>query len=342
MKHLLCHALLLTVVLVFPATTPAQQDRGLVTENITIKSTILNEEMRVSVYLPPGAFPTAPFSKVNVQEENRVHLPNSAERRFPVLYLLHGYTGDHTCWIQFGEVARIADAAIRSGKATPMIIVMPDAKNTFYMNRHDGSYQYEDYFFKELIPYIEKYFPVRAKKEFRAVAGLSMGGYGSLLYALKYPEMFASSCPISAAVRFDEEINAMPYSRYKERFSELYGAIKEGENRVTDFWKANSIEHLTIRFAGERDKLETAMKAKDVSAEEKKRLQETLRAKNIRFYIDCGDDDGLSPGNAKLHLLMREKKIAHEYRMRDGGHTWTYWRDSLPMVLEFVSAGFHR
>jgi len=133
-------------------------------ENGIVKSSILNEEMRFAIYLPAGY--------------------ESSGRDYPVVYLLHGRTDDHTAWIQFGEMQRIVDKGIHSGKIAPMIIVMPDAKLTFYMNNFDGSYKYEDYFIKELIPYIEKNYRCRRKKVSRAVAGQSMGGFGALLYSL--------------------------------------------------------------------------------------------------------------------------------------------------------------
>jgi S-formylglutathione hydrolase FrmB len=64
--------------------------------------------------------------------------------------------------------------------------------------------------------------------------------------------------------------------------------------------------------------------------------------KAVRWYIDCGDDDFLFEGNSLVHIEMRKKEIPHEFRIRDGGHTWTYWRESLPEVLRFVSEAFHQ
>ena len=64
--------------------------------------------------------------------------------------------------------------------------------------------------------------------------------------------------------------------------------------------------------------------------------------KSVRWYIDCGDDDFLFEGNSLVHISMMKKKIPHEYRVRDGAHNWTYWRQSLPEVLKFVSAAFHQ
>ena len=64
--------------------------------------------------------------------------------------------------------------------------------------------------------------------------------------------------------------------------------------------------------------------------------------KSVRWYIDCGDDDFLYEGNSLVHVAMRKKEIPHEFRIRDGAHTWTYWREALPEVLDFISRGFHR
>ncbi|MCK4991554.1 MAG: esterase family protein, partial [Bacteroidales bacterium] len=60
------------------------------------------------------------------------------------------------------------------------------------------------------------------------------------------------------------------------------------------------------------------------------------------WYIDCGDDDFLFEVNSLAHIAMRKKEIAHEFRIRNGGHTWTYWRESLPVVLSFISDAFHQ
>jgi S-formylglutathione hydrolase FrmB len=69
---------------------------------------------------------------------------------------------------------------------------------------------------------------------------------------------------------------------------------------------------------------------------------EKNRDKQVRWYIDCGDDDFLFEGNSLAHIAMTKKGIPHEFRIRDGGHTWTYWRESLPEVLSFISDAFHQ
>src|ERR1700761_1270956 len=154
---------------------------GKVYDNLSLPSKILKSERKYAVYLPPDY--------------------ETSDRSYPVLYLLHGSGDDQTGWVQFGEVLNITDKAIRDGNATPMIIIMPDANTgrRGYFNDPKGDWNYEDFFFKELVPYVEKKYRIKGEKRFRAVAGLSMGGGGSFVYALHHPEMFSSACPLSAA-----------------------------------------------------------------------------------------------------------------------------------------------
>ena len=156
------------------------QNMGKVIEERTVKSSILNRSVSYTVYLP------ADYEK--------------SERTYPVVYLLHGYTDDNTGWLQFGEVNRYADKAIAEGIIPPMIIIMPDADSSWYINSYDGKEKYEDFFIKEFIPSIEKTYRIKAQKRYRGIAGLSMGGYGTLIYAPKYRQIFAAAAPLSAAV----------------------------------------------------------------------------------------------------------------------------------------------
>ena len=100
-----------------------------------------------------------------------------------------------------GQMKTIADRAIANEEAVPMIIVMPDAWDTWYINQYDGKVPYEDMFFEELIPYMEKTYRIRSDKESRAIAGLSMGGYGSFLYSLHHPDMFFIQPPVRTGRR---------------------------------------------------------------------------------------------------------------------------------------------
>lgn len=274
---------------------PAPQARLL--ESITLGSSLLNRAVRYSIYLPPDYY--------------------VSNRRYPVVYLLHGYSDNETSWIQFGETDRIVDELIKSGELPPMIIVMPDAGVTWYMNDYQSMYRYEDMFVQELIPRIDSAYRTRTQREYRAVSGLSMGGHGSLLLAMHHPDLFGSCAALSAAVFTEETIANMPDDRYNDRFASLLSGPVKGEERLTAHWKRNS-PLVLARSAPESD------------------------LKRVRWYIDCGDDDGLSAANAQLHIELLKRKIEHEYRVRDGAHTWAYWRTGLPEALKFIAKSFHR
>ena len=75
------------------------------------------------------------------------------------------------------------------------------------------------------------------------------------------------------------------------------------------------------------------------------RIAETADAeklKGVRIYLDCGDDDYLTTGNAMLHVALTHRQIPHEYRVRDGAHSWSYWRSGLLEALKFIGTSFHK
>jgi enterochelin esterase-like enzyme len=280
-----------TPVLFFLFSSFLMGQTGKVMDNLTLRSKILNMERKYAVYFPPGY--------------------DVSQRSYPVLYLLHGGGDDQTGWVQFGEVLVIADKAINEGKATAMIIVMPDANTgrRGYSNDATGSWRYEDFFFQEFMPYIEKTYRIKAEKRYRAVSGLSMGGDGTFTYALHHPELFSSACPLSAGT------GPLTMEDAKIRLKKENPGISD--STITAYFNRQSVLALINNMA------------------------DSLK-KSVRWYIDCGDDDFLYEGNSLVHIAMRKKEIPHEFRMRDGGHNWTYWRAALPAVLEFVSEGFHQ
>ncbi|MCW3093045.1 MAG: 1,4--xylanase [Ferruginibacter sp.] len=264
---------------------------GKVMDNLSMTSKILKMERKYAVYLPPGY--------------------ENSDRSYPVLYLLHGGGDDQTGWVQFGEVLRIADKAINEGTATPMVIIMPDANTgqRGYSNNATGTWRYEDFFFEELMPMVEKKYRIKAEKRYRAISGLSMGGDGTFTYALHHPELFSSACPLSAGT------GPLTIDDAKTRLRKDNPTM--ADSLILKYYNRQSVPAL-------------------VNA-----LPDTLK-KAVRWYIDCGDDDFLYEGNALVHIAMRKREIPHEYRVRDGAHNWTYWRKSLPDVLEFVSQAFHQ
>ncbi|HTQ64866.1 MAG TPA: alpha/beta hydrolase-fold protein [Puia sp.] len=273
------------------------QMAGRVIEEKKIKSSILGKEVSYTIYLPSDY--------------------DRSERSYPVVYLLHGYTDDNTGWLQFGEINRYADKAIVEGTIPPMIIVMPNADSSWYINSFDGKENYEDFFIKEFIPSIEKTYRIKGEKRFRGIAGLSMGGYGSMIYTLKYPDMFAAAAALSGAVFADDEILAMPDKNYERIFGQLFGHNLKGNDRLNQYWYKNSV-----------------LKIVDTKTDED--------LKKVRYWIDCGDDDFLTKGNCLLHIALTEKKVPHEFRMRDGAHNWTYWRTGITDALQFIGQSFHQ
>lgn len=282
------------VLLIIPLFLNAQ---GIVKESLTLESEILGKEVEYSIYLPDD------YQK--------------SDRRYPVLYLLHGFSDDETAWIQFGEVQNIAGRETGKVGVTSMIIVMPDAGRSWYINNHDRTVKYEDFFIDEFISHVDNTYRTRAEKQFRAVAGLSMGGYGSLIMGMKHPELFAAAAPLSAGISTDEEFMNTSMDTWNNVYRIPFGEDIEGEERLSNHYLENSI--LNIVETGDAEKL-----------------------RSVQYYISCGDDDFLIKGNMALHEAMIDNEIPHEFRVLDGGHTWSYWRTALPEVLKFVSQTFHR
>lgn len=295
MANRVLKCLISIIFLLIPLHMSAQNST--IRESLPVESSALGETVYYNIYLPAG------YKETN--------------RSYPVLYLLHGYTDNEIGWTQFGEVQQIADEASGRIEVTDMIIVMPDAGVSWYINNHDGSVNYEDFFTQELIPHVDETYRTRPAKEFRAVAGLSMGGYGTLVMSTKYPELFTAAAPLSAAVFLDDEVMEMPQENWNNALGTPFGEGLEGEERLTAHYRENSI--IDIVESGNVEALSS-----------------------VDYYIDCGDDDFLIRGNLALYNLMVEREIEAEFRVRDGAHTWDYWRTALPDVLEFVSAHFHR
>lgn len=277
----------------FPGIMQAQGGR--VYDNLALESVLMKRKMRYALYLPPGYH----FSK----------------RSYPILYLFHGAGENHVSWLRRGNLKEIMDRLIESRAIGPMIVVMPDAGMSYYMNSRSGEVPYEDYFFREFKPYMESFYRVAKGKRFTAVAGFSMGGYGAMLYALHQPDLFQSCVALSPGIRTDEEMEALNEGEYNSRYRIALGAHVEGEPHVSLYYAENySILNLVSRLPdGQKNQ--------------------------VRFYIDCGDDDFLYKGNSMLHVLMRDCGVRHEYRVRDGGHDWNYWQTGLRDGLLFIQAG---
>jgi len=288
--------LIISLLFSVPGFVKAQNPfiKGTVKESMVVKSTILGRDIKYSIYLP--------FDY------------NTSIRSYPVLYLLHGSTDNEVSWIQFGNINSTADRLIASGESAPMVIVMPDAGLTYYVNNFNGSVRYEDAFFMEFIPNIEKIYRIRIGKDYRAIGGLSMGGYGSLLYAFKHSDMFAVCLAFSAAVRNDS-LMIKRLTLGEGNSNECYGKLVE--DTLPETWRKNSILDLAAKLP-------------------------LKQLNSVKYYIDCGDKDERILGNSLLNFTLNARKVPHEFRVREGDHNWSYWRQSMEDGLKFLSPIFQR
>ncbi len=297
LRFKLASAALAVLVLALAVGAAGSVPQGQVLEGLRFASAVLGRDVKYAVYLPPDY--------------------GGSTRRYPVVYLLHGYTDDESAWIQFGEVNAAADRAIAGREIPPMIIVMPDGGVAWYMNDFEGKVRYEDMLVQEFIPFIDATYRTRTAREYRGVSGLSMGGWGALHLSMRHPNLFAACAAFSSAVWTEEDAAAVDSRVYDRMFAGLFGPRPKEKGEVSPhFRKYNALD------------LAKTLPESDL--------------KKVRYYIDCGDDDFLFKGNAALHEALNARKIPHEFRVRDGGHTWSYWRTGIIDGLAFIGQSFHR
>jgi S-formylglutathione hydrolase FrmB len=255
-------------------------------------------------------YKTMPSKILNQEREFAVYLPksyaSSPDRKYPVLYLLHGGGGSHKDWPDQGHLQAAANQLIDANDAAEMIIVCPEAGKTFMNYFNSADWKYEDYFFQELLPYIEANFRTLADKKHRAIAGLSMGGGGTIVYATHHPELFGAAYAMSAYLYKQ----VLPWKNMNDPVVNKIQQLVEDNNCV-----------------------------KLVQSADKSKVE---AMKTVDWFIDCGDDDFTFLPNLELITAMKTAGIPLQIRVRDGGHTWEYWNSALYMALPFVSNCFRK
>ncbi|NDV57047.1 esterase family protein [Bacteroides sp. 519] len=285
---------LFTLVLTISLSVAAQFNFGHQSkvETKTIQSKVLNAGREYNIFLP-----------LSYEQE-----PN---RKYPILYLLHGVMDTNTCWSDRGHLKDVMDQLVASGETEEMIIVTPNAGGNIYGGAWNGyfdmpGWKYETFFFTEFLPQIESTYRVIGNKENRAIAGLSMGGGGATVYGQKHPDMFSSVYAMSALMSIPEQ-GVMPSQSPGDKVDLLVKSVQE---------------NCAIRYLQEADEVQ-------------------VKALNsVKWFVDCGDDDFLLDRNMEFTQVMRKKGIKHEFRVRDGGHTWEYWHSALYTCLPYVSRNF--
>ncbi len=285
MKRILSFA----IILLSLASVTARAGK-IVTDSIDSK--ILGAEVKYNVYLPDG------FDKT--------------DKLYPVVYLLHGLSDTYEAWQTKGNMQIVVDELIGSGEADEMVIIMPNAGGPDIHNTWNGyfnmpGWNYEDFFFKEFVPAVEKKYRVIGDKSHRAVMGLSMGGGGSTVYCQRHPDMFSSCYAMSAWLDNKDPL--------------------EGPDPKKDklFYVGESVrQHSALDFIDNAD-------------------EATLEAlRTVKWFFDCGDDDFLVQLSFDLHMKMKAKKVKDELRVRNGVHNWEYWHTALRTSLPFASRNFER
>lgn len=239
------------------------------------------------------------YSKFNVVLPANYYM---SDERFITIYLLHGYTGDYNDWISRTNLVKYA-------RDYNFIIVTPDGKNSWYVNSpNKKNSNYENYIIKELIPYIGKKYRAMDTRHGRVIAGLSMGGYGALRLALKYPGTFYYSAAFSGAFYAPTVINEAKKNpdKFMQEYIDIYGT-EPGE-----FWNDGDVHQL---------------------------IEKSDITKLPYLYITCGKDDNphLFDSNRQTANLLQKKKALYEYHELPGAHNWMYWDKAINEVMYKLS-----
>lgn len=259
-------------------------------EYTKFRSESLGREVNCAVSLPPS-------------------YDTDVKRRYPVLIFLHGLFNNERDWEERGMQARLEELRI-AGKIGEFIVAAPYGANSFYLNGKDGT-RYEDAIVNDFIPFIDTSYRTTAAPRGRAIEGISMGGYGALLIAFKYPQKFAAVAAHSAALF--EEVPKPPATptdgRAKFRYelaSKLFGLPPDAQ-----FFQDNSPLSLAKANAA--------------------------KLKQLKIYFDVGEQDryGFDAGNRQLDAALTAAGIKHEFHLAPGEHGWSFLLSRSTEALTF-------
>jgi S-formylglutathione hydrolase FrmB len=233
-------------------------------------------------------------------------------RRYPILYFLHGLGENEEILLSSGGMNLIGDLRGR-GMLGDFVIVTPDGGRSFYVNSRDGHARYEDFFVRELIPFIESHYRVRAERRYRGISGVSMGGYGALRLSLRFPGLFGSVSAHSAALVEKLPSTKLSTSQQMALSQILGSAFGTPPDRA--FWGRNNPFTL---------------------------VRESLGLHGLQIYFDCGTEDefGFNAGAQAFHDLLVSRGIPHEFHLYSGGHNWGYVVQHFAASLQFHSRAF--
>jgi putative tributyrin esterase len=219
----------------------------------------------------------------------------------PVVYLLHGAGQDYRDWSNHSEIAAFS--------AHGIILVMPDEPNAYYINEVSGSTRhYEDYFVEDVIPEVHRLIPNAANdRAHNAIVGISRGGYGAAVIALRHPQLFSFVGDLSGAVDFPERSFRWqaPVASFNNR--QVFGAPHSAANKANDpFVLIHQVSQDSAPY----------------------------------FFIICGKEDPLFEPNQRFAAALQHQGLQHEFHALPGGHNWNTWSEALPMLETSLLANF--
>ncbi|PZX53122.1 S-formylglutathione hydrolase FrmB [Algoriphagus ratkowskyi] len=268
------------------------------------------------VFLPSFVFAQSKVDTIEVfsQAMNKtlkatVTTPSSYDgsKQFATLYLLHGGSGAFSDWHQ-----KVTEPGLvnRMAEQYNLIIVTPGVgPSSYYFDSPVmDSVQYETYITAELIPHVDQAYKTLAKKESRAITGLSMGGHGAIMLSAKHPELFIAATSMSGVMNIDTRIWDVPQDFSSLRQMQQKAMLGEDLQYDSPFSSYTAVG-----------------------------LVDRMKENRTALLMDCGVDDFLLETNRQMHQMLLDNGTAHEYTERPGAHTWEYWTDALPVHLLFIN-----
>ncbi len=282
---------------------------------------------------------------LGVRKRLVVYMPPSyaadTTRRFPVLYYLHGKGGNEDNWLQLTRMDRTMDSLIERGHGEA-IVVMPDGDDSWYTTWHTLPNEaacradttraepaaqfcvpwphYDDYIARDLVSFVDRTYRTRAQARHRGIAGLSMGGYGAVTLALRYPDVFTAAASHSGVLA-PAFIGPRPYAE-PARWARNPAELQEAAGTRYSWYES--------RFG--RDTIGWYARDPGRLAE---RLVRAGKAVPL-LYIDCGLGDPFIDQNRAFAATLRVLGVSHAYREPPGGHDWNYWRAHSPSSLVWL------
>ena len=237
------------------------------------------------------------------QTTMQVLLPRVGRPPYPVFYLLHGLSDDSTVWLRHTRLEWYV-------RDLPLMVVLPDGYRGFYTDNETGP-AYARHIGGELVDQVDRSFRTVARREGRAIGGLSMGGYGALRLGLGFPGRFCSVNSHSGALgrtNVDFSHAAEAAGRHKDKSAEFLAELR----RVFGPQPLGSTHDLLALAR---------------AAHRQRQLP--------RILLDCGRKDYLLPDNREFHRSLRRARIPHEYHEYPGTHDWDYWDRHIQDALKF-------